>query len=90
MVRWAILKGAKKVYAIDSVPARLAMAQKAGAEVVTINRDEEDVKKVIPEAVPKGLDGTSVSFICCLQADIIISRNRLYIIPRTQDLVAQD
>ena len=56
-VRWALLKGASKVYAIDAVPARLELAQKAGGTVVPINFKEVDVCKTIKEQVPDGLDG---------------------------------
>jgi threonine dehydrogenase-like Zn-dependent dehydrogenase len=51
------LKGASKVYAIDAVPTRLAMAAKMGAEVVTVDFKNQDVVKTIQEAVPQGLDG---------------------------------
>ncbi len=54
-VRWAFLKGAKRVIAIDCVPARLEMARKAGAE--TLNFHEiKDISGKINEMVPLGLD----------------------------------
>ena len=59
MVRWAILKGAKKVYAIDSVPARLELAKAAGAQVISVNFKEVDVSKHVHELEPDGLDGMS-------------------------------
>ncbi|ORY28017.1 chaperonin 10-like protein [Naematelia encephala] len=55
-VRWALLKGAKKVYAIDQVPARLALAQTAGPNVVAVNFSTDDPSKTIKEAEPLGLD----------------------------------
>jgi len=51
------LKGASKVYVIDAVPARLAMAQKFGANVIPVNFKEQDVIKTIQQEVPGGLDG---------------------------------
>lgn len=60
-IKWAILKGASKVYAIDTVPARLAMAKAIGPQVVTVDFKAEDVCKTIQEAVPGGLDGESTS-----------------------------
>lgn len=55
--RFAILKGAKKVYVIDAVPARLALAAAAGPQIVTVNFKEVDVSKHIHELEPQGLDG---------------------------------
>ncbi|KAL7420889.1 hypothetical protein Q5752_004843 [Cryptotrichosporon argae] len=55
VVRWALLKGAKKVYAIDTVPMRLELAKKAGnVEVIDFNK--QDVLKTLETAVPDGLD----------------------------------
>jgi len=56
-IKWALLKGASKVYAIDTVPTRLAMAKAIGPQVVTVDFKAEDVTKTIHEAVPGGLDG---------------------------------
>ncbi|KAJ3263945.1 hypothetical protein HK104_006553 [Borealophlyctis nickersoniae] len=54
---WSLFRGAKKVIAIDCVPARLALAkQKLGVDVTTINFKEEDVVKRIKELVPNGPD----------------------------------
>jgi len=54
--RWAILKGAKKVYVIDAVPARLTLAQAAGDKIIPVNFKEVDVMKHIHELEPQGLD----------------------------------
>lgn len=54
-VRWAFIKGAKRVIAIDSVPARLEMARKAGAEVINFKECKDIVGK-LQEMVPLGLD----------------------------------
>lgn len=56
VVRWAILKGAKKVYAIDSVPARHALAKAAGPKVIPVNFKEVSVTKHIHELEPMGLN----------------------------------
>jgi len=55
VVRWALLKGASKVYAIDRIPARLELAKSAG-NVEVIDFSKQDVSKTIQEAVPEGLD----------------------------------
>jgi len=55
VVRWCLLKGASKVYAIDAVPSRLALAKTAG-NVVPVDFSKEDVSKFIQDAVPGGLD----------------------------------
>ncbi|KAI5452146.1 hypothetical protein NCC49_001084 [Naganishia albida] len=55
-VRWALLKGAKRVIAIDCVPARLEMAGKLD-NVETIDFSKvKDVPEKILEMVPGGLD----------------------------------
>ncbi|WWD20862.1 hypothetical protein CI109_105339 [Kwoniella shandongensis] len=53
-VKWALLKGAKKVYAIDTNPTRLALAKSMGAITVDFNVDK--VTKRILDEVPDGLD----------------------------------
>ena len=58
-MRFALAKGASKVYVIDTVPARLALAAKAGPKVVTVDFKTEDVCKFILGETPKGLDGES-------------------------------
>nr|KIR45870.1 hypothetical protein I312_04840 [Cryptococcus bacillisporus CA1280] len=55
-VKWALLKGASKVYAIDTNPTRLALARSFGPEVITVDFKAEDVKKRIHGEVPQGLD----------------------------------
>ena len=55
------MKGAKKVYAIDHVPARLAMAKAAGANVEVIDFKAQNVIKTVLAAEPGGLDGESRS-----------------------------
>lgn len=55
-VKWALLKGASKVYAMDNVPARLAMAKEAGANVIPVDFKSQDVTKFIQGEVPGGLD----------------------------------
>ncbi|ORX40847.1 chaperonin 10-like protein [Kockovaella imperatae] len=55
-VRWALLKGASKVYAIDKVPSRLAMAQRADGQVIPVDFSKVDVIKTIQDEVPSGLD----------------------------------
>jgi threonine dehydrogenase-like Zn-dependent dehydrogenase len=58
--RFALLKGAKKVYVIDAVPARLTLAQAAGPQIVPVNfKEVGDVMKHIIELEPQGLDGES-------------------------------
>lgn len=55
-IKWAKLKGASRVIAIDTVPERLKFAQdKSGIEVIDFNVDK-DVPKKIMELVPEGLD----------------------------------
>ncbi|PFH49184.1 hypothetical protein AMATHDRAFT_63694, partial [Amanita thiersii Skay4041] len=55
-VRWAQLKGASKVIAIDSVPERINFAQKRlGIEVINF-KEHKDVSSRIYELVPRGLD----------------------------------
>ena len=56
-VRWALLKGASKIYAIDSVPSRLALAKRAGPNVIPVDFNVDNVSKRIHEEVPEGLDG---------------------------------
>lgn len=60
-VKWALLKGASKVYAIDTVPARLAMAKSLG-NVVPVDFNAEDVTKRISGELPEGLDGALITF----------------------------
>ncbi|RSH87076.1 hypothetical protein EHS25_003565 [Saitozyma podzolica] len=55
-VRFALLKGAKKVYAIDTIPHRLALASKASSKVEVVDFKQVDVKKHIHEREPQGLD----------------------------------
>jgi len=52
--RWCQIKGAGRVFGIDSVPERLDMAKKLGIE--PINFSQVDVLKTIFERVPGGLD----------------------------------
>ncbi|WVF67876.1 hypothetical protein IAT40_002637 [Kwoniella sp. CBS 6097] len=54
-VKWALLKGASKVYAVDANPTRLALARSLG-NVVTVDFKNEDVIKKIHGEVPQGLD----------------------------------
>jgi threonine dehydrogenase-like Zn-dependent dehydrogenase len=55
-VRWALLKGAKRVIAIDCVPARLEMAGKVdGVETIDFSQ-VKDVPAKILEMVDGGLD----------------------------------
>ncbi len=49
-----ILRGASRVFAIDNIPSRLALAQKQGAEC--INFDKEDPTDVIKEETKGGAD----------------------------------
>ncbi|KIJ23349.1 hypothetical protein M422DRAFT_276091 [Sphaerobolus stellatus SS14] len=56
VVKWAKLKGASRVIAIDNEPARLKFAQeKSGAEVIDFSVDKDIPKKIL-ELVPGGLD----------------------------------
>jgi threonine dehydrogenase-like Zn-dependent dehydrogenase len=55
VVRFAFLKGAKRVIAIDAVPERLEMARKAGAEVINF-KEVKDIPGKIYEMVDIGLD----------------------------------
>ncbi|WWC92471.1 uncharacterized protein L201_007429 [Kwoniella dendrophila CBS 6074] len=54
-VKWALLKGASKVYAIDTQPARLAAAAALG-NVVPVDFKADNVTKKIHGEVPGGLD----------------------------------
>ncbi|WVW80600.1 hypothetical protein I302_102586 [Kwoniella bestiolae CBS 10118] len=54
-VKWALLKGASKVYAIDTQPARLTAAASLG-NVVPVDFKAENVTKKISSEVPGGLD----------------------------------
>ncbi|WVQ86261.1 hypothetical protein IAT38_008429 [Cryptococcus sp. DSM 104549] len=54
--QWALLKGASKVYVIDSIPTRFALAEQLGPQVVSVDFSKEDVSKRIQEEVPGGLD----------------------------------
>ena len=55
-VKWAQLKGAKRVIGIDTVPERLAIAKNVlGIEVIDFNVDK-DVSKKVYEMVPRGFD----------------------------------
>lgn len=57
-IRWALLKGAKEVVAIDCVPARLKMAEEAApGKVRTLNFKEfSNVAGTLNEWYPGGLD----------------------------------
>ena len=87
-IKWALLKGASKVYAIDTVPTRLAMAKAIGPQVVTVDFKAEDVTKTIHEAVPGGLDGMSRSYKCFMR-NLTKSLYRRHHFPRTQDYAPQ-
>lgn len=55
-VRWALLKGAKRVIAIDQIPARLEMAGKLeNVDVIDFSK-VKDVPGKILEMIPGGLD----------------------------------
>lgn len=54
-VKWAFLKGARRVIAIDRVPERLLEAQKLGAEPLDFSKVEDVAEKIL-ELVPGGLD----------------------------------
>lgn len=45
------------MYAIDTVPHRLALASKASSKVEVVDFQQVDVKKHIHEKEPQGLDG---------------------------------
>jgi len=55
VIRFAFLKGAKRVIAIDNVPYRLDMARTAGAEVINF-AEVKDIPAKIYEMVDIGLD----------------------------------
>ncbi|KAF8224901.1 GroES-like protein [Tricholoma matsutake] len=55
-VRWAVLKGASRIIGIDSVPARLAFAQKKSSIEVIDFKEHKDVVKRVYELVPRGLN----------------------------------
>ncbi|KIJ68359.1 hypothetical protein HYDPIDRAFT_124768 [Hydnomerulius pinastri MD-312] len=55
VARWAKIKGASRVVCIDKIPERLALAKKAGFEVIDFSK-EKDVAKKVHELVPGGLD----------------------------------
>lgn len=54
-IRWAIIKGASRVIAIDRVPERLRFAEQSGADTIDFSQ-YTDVPKRIREIVPEGLD----------------------------------
>ncbi|KAF8321243.1 GroES-like protein [Clavulina sp. PMI_390] len=57
VVRWAFLKGASRVIAIDRVPSRLSLAQKAGAEPLDFSDSStSDVVATLHKLVPGGVD----------------------------------
>lgn len=80
--------GASKVYAIDAVPARLAMARECGSSVITVDFKAQDVSKRIQGEVPDGLDGKSN---LCLAVDLAKwpSLHRRHHFPRAQDSPSQ-
>lgn len=47
------------MYAIDTIPHRLALASKASPKVEVVDFKQVDVKKHIHEREPQGLDGAS-------------------------------
>ncbi|KAG6330094.1 hypothetical protein ID866_8995 [Astraeus odoratus] len=55
VARWAKIKGARRVICIDKTPARLALAESGGFEVLDFSK-EKDIPKKIHEIVPEGLD----------------------------------
>jgi threonine dehydrogenase-like Zn-dependent dehydrogenase len=55
VVQWAKLKGASRVIGIDTVPERLAFAEKHGIETINF-KEYTDVPKRIAELIPGGLD----------------------------------
>ncbi|KAK4685910.1 hypothetical protein P7C73_g4224, partial [Tremellales sp. Uapishka_1] len=57
-IRWALLKGASKVYAIDTVPARLQLARDAGDKVHTVDFNAVNVQNYIHDLEPQGLDAS--------------------------------
>lgn len=54
-IRWALIKGASRVIAIDRVPARLKFAETAGADTIDFSQ-YSDIPKRIREIIPEGLD----------------------------------
>jgi threonine dehydrogenase-like Zn-dependent dehydrogenase len=50
-------QGRQEVYAIDTVPHRLALASKASSKVEVVDFQQVDVKKHIHQKEPQGLDG---------------------------------
>ncbi|KAI9865512.1 MAG: hypothetical protein M1824_002252 [Vezdaea acicularis] len=58
--QWSILKGARRVIAIDNVPARLTLAKKLGCDLINFD-EQKDVVKAIYELEPEGVD-------CCIDA----------------------
>lgn len=50
----ALLRGATRVYVVDRVPARLALAKKIGA--IPINFEEEDPVEALAKYEPGGVD----------------------------------
>jgi len=82
-----LAKGASKVYAIDTIPARLALAEKAGANVIAVDFKKDDPSKRIRGEVPQGLDGElNYSSFLILTLDSV---NRLHNIPRAQNPPSQ-
>ncbi|ODO10698.1 hypothetical protein I350_01295 [Cryptococcus amylolentus CBS 6273] len=55
-VQWALLKGASKVYVVDSNDSRFALAKKLGPKVIVVDFKKEEVTKRIHDEVPEGLD----------------------------------
>jgi len=54
-IRWALIKGASRVIGIDRIEARLALAEKCGADTIDFSQ-YRDVPERIRELVPEGLD----------------------------------
>jgi threonine dehydrogenase-like Zn-dependent dehydrogenase len=50
-------QGRQEVYAIDTVPHRLALASKSSSKVEVVDFQQVDVKKHIHQKEPQGLDG---------------------------------
>ena len=93
VVRWAKLKGAKRVIGIDNVPERLAFAaEKSGVEIVDFNQ-HKDVVRRLQELVPGGLNVAIDCGVCGKEYLLFLKLLKLVFdrnVPPTEDSSTQD
>lgn len=77
--KWSKLAGARRVIAIDRVPARLALAKKMGCHVINFD-EQSDVVSQIYKLEPEGVD-------CCIDAAAFrYTKGLLHTVERTMAL----